>query len=679
MKVDIGVPWMYAPSISRHRRPSLTMRQCLVWLLSLVVWFTGAPALAGAAKCRLREMVSLPITMSDLRPMMSAKINGTDVRFSLDSGAFFSMISPASAAELKLRTYPAAPGFYVSGIGGRIHVDLTKADNFELTGISLHDVEFMVGGNDESGESIGLLGRNFLQIADVEFDLAQGVVRLMFAKDCGDTALAYWAHVGDSYSVMNIEEPHQYALLSSRSSKAAARYLEPITGTAYVNGVQIRVLFDTGAPNSYLTVGAAAKAGIKVGSPAVVSAGYGGGIGRGQVANYLAQVASFKIGDEEVRNTQLRLGDTTIAGADMLIGADFFLSHHIYVANSQHKLYFTYNGGPVFNLKTVAAASTQSPPATPAGVPTDGARAVQSPAELDAQSATAQSSDARGAGALAAQKATENQEASATRDTKNAGDADDYARRGAAFAARREFDQALPALTRACELATDNPDYFYQRGFVYWQIKQPSNALADFDRALRLKPNHILALLARGDLRMQTGDKAGAEADLDAANAAAPKEDAVHFSLAAGYMRLEQFPRAIEQYDLWIASHPLDAKLYGTLNLRCRARALGGIDLQRALQDCNQALSHAVKSSPFYADAADSRGLVWLRLGDYDKSVADFDACLKIAPRDAWSLYGRGIDKMRTKRTSEGEADIAQAKAISADIGDTFGRYGILP
>ncbi len=35
------------------------------------------------------------------------------------------------------------------------------------------------------------------------------------------------------------------------------------------------------------------------------------------------------------------------------------------------------------------------------------------------------------------------------------------------------------------------------------------------------------ALVARSDLRIQTGDKAGAEADLDAANTAARKEDAV--------------------------------------------------------------------------------------------------------------------------------------------------------
>jgi len=131
-------------------------------------------------------------------------------------------------------------------------------------------------------------------------------------------------------------------------------------------------------------------------------------------------------------------------------------------------------------------------------------------------------------------------------------------------------------------LAPSNPDYFYQRGFVYWQTNQPRDALADFDRALRIKPNHVLALLARSDLRIETGDKAGAETDLDAANAAATKEDAVHFSLAAGYTRLSQFPRAKEQYDLWIASHPSDVKLYAALNGRCRVSALGGISRLRA-------------------------------------------------------------------------------------------------
>jgi hypothetical protein len=63
-----------------------------------------------------------------------------------------------------------------------------------------------------------------------------------------------------------------------------------------------------------------------------------------------------------------------------------------------------------------------------------------------------------------------------------------------------------------------------------------------------------------------------------------------------------------------------------------------------------------------YAQVADSRGLVFLRLGEYDKSIGDYDASLKINAKDAWSLYGRGIDEVREHKTAEGQADMAQAR-----------------
>jgi hypothetical protein len=56
---------------------------------------------------------------------------------------------------------------------------------------------------------------------------------------------------------------------------------------------------------------------------------------------------------------------------DMLLGADFFLSHHILISNSQHKLYFTYNGGPVFDL-TMGAAAPPPPAAPPDPSPNPG-------------------------------------------------------------------------------------------------------------------------------------------------------------------------------------------------------------------------------------------------------------------------------------------------------------------
>jgi hypothetical protein len=35
----------------------------------------------------------------------------------------------------------------------------------------------------------------------------------------------------------------------------------------------------------------------------------------------------------------------------MLLGADFLRAHRVYVAHSQRRMYFTYEGGPVFQPK----------------------------------------------------------------------------------------------------------------------------------------------------------------------------------------------------------------------------------------------------------------------------------------------------------------------------------------
>jgi len=66
-------------------------------------------------------------------------------------------------------------------------------------------------------------------------------------------------------------------------------------------------------------------------------------------------------------------------------------------------------------------------------------------------------------------------------------------------------------------------------------------------------------------------------------------------------------------------------------------------------------------------------------MADYDKSIADYDASLKINAKNARSLYGRGIDKPREQKTSEGDADIAHATALWPRVVEEFKRRGIVP
>ncbi len=585
----------------------------------------AAPPFAGA-ECRFARVVEFPVTVADLRPAVTARINGAEAKFLLDSGAFYSMMSSASASDFKLKLTPMA-GLRVQGVGGTASAEVTTVKEFTLAGHAFRDIEFIVGGTDVG--NAGLLGQNFLEKWDVEYDLARGAIRLFKADGCRKKLLAYWLTPGQEFSTMDI---------------AGGTPMQPHTiGTVTLNGVKIRAIFDTGAAVSMLALTAAARVGVKTDSPGVSEAGYSVGIGAKPVKVYLATFDSLKIGDgEEIRNARLRIADLKIDQGEMLLGADFFLSHRLLVANSQQRLYLTYNGGPVFDLnagRAGAPAPAPAPATTAADVAADAAAEADQPA-----------------------------------------DAAGFARRAAAFASRRDFAHALADFDRACELDPASADYLYLRGMTHRRNGQGDEALRDFDAALALKPDHLQALMSRAELRLARKDVAGALADADAAERVAPRAAAVRLDLGRLYLAGERWNAAVGQFDLWIEHHREDENFPGALNSRCWARASSGTGLDKALADCNAALRLAAPASPLRSQVLDSRALVQLRAGRYAKAIADYDAALAIrSQRSAWPLYGRGIAKLRLGKTVDGRADLEAAAAISPKIGERFASIGIAP
>jgi tetratricopeptide (TPR) repeat protein len=308
----------------------------------------------------------------------------------------------------------------------------------------------------------------------------------------------------------------------------------------------------------------------------------------------------------------------------MLIGADFFISHRVYVDNSTHRMAFTYTGGPLFNQKAVA----------------DENAAVSPPA-------------AAGAGEPA--------------------DAEGFSRRGAVYATQHDLARALADFSRAIELAPKEPRYLVQRAEAHLQNRQPLVALADLDKAIALDPANVPALLERAQLNIARGRREAAVPDLDAAARAALPAINDRLRIAQLYEAASAYGPAIAQYDLWIPIHPEDRQLPQALNGRCWARALGNQDLGKALDDCNRAL----RLQPHTASFLDSRGLVRLRMGDWDHAIADYDEALKMNPRAAWSLYGRGLAKRHKGLAADGDADIAAAATIAPDLPDRAKKLGI--
>lgn len=572
-----------------------------------------APALAHAATapagCTVGQLLELEATMDGTKPMVTVGINGHAERFLVDSGAFFSNISAGKAAELGLSL--TSTGAMVKGVGGSVQASITTVKTVDLAGVPLRNIRFLVGGS-EIGNGAGLLGQNVLGIGDVEYDLAHGAVRLMRAKNCKGASLAYWA----------VDRPVSTVTILPRDER------NPHTvGTVTVNGVKMRAMFDTGAGGTVMTMAAAARIGLKPDSPGVRRDGYGHGIGRNTVAAYVLPIDSIKLGDqEEVRRTHIQAEAMDLGETDLLIGADFFLSHRVYVANGLHRLFFTYDGGPIFNTGPMRVIDDKG-----------GAVAI-------AADTTAEPTDAAG-----------------------------YGRRGAARLARLDTAHALADFDRAVALAPTDGSYLFQRAEARARNQEPRLAMEDLDAGLKLDPANAEARLTRAAIHLSRHERAAAEEDVATVDrAAAPAADA-RLTLAGMDDALEQPARALGQYDLWLRYHGADSRRPDALNGRCWARAQLGIELDKALSDCNAAL----KARPGSASYLDSRALVRLRMGDNDKALADYDAALSKAPKMAGALYGRGLAKQRLGRTAEGKQDVDAALAINPKLTDQAKRYAV--
>jgi predicted aspartyl protease/tetratricopeptide (TPR) repeat protein len=574
-------------------------------LIGLVL-FAASPAVAA---CSVDKVAELPVTMQALRPMVDVKINGTPVRMMADSGAFYSLITPGSATTLGLRLDAGPPGFYISGVNGTATISVATVKTFTLAGVDLTNAQFMVGGSETPGS--GVLGQNLLGFADVEYDLPHGAIRLMESHGCEHASFAYWAGNGP-YSMIDI------APRDARNPHTV--------GTILLNGVKVRATFDTGAATTIVSLAAAARAGIRPDSPGVRPAGMMTGIGRNAVRIWTAPFASFKFDQEEIRNVRIQIGQLDL-DTEMLIGADFFIAHRVYVSNAQHRMFLTYEGGPVFNVTTHhedANGANISAPAPHAEAPAD---------------------------------------------------AEGYSRQGAVALAQHDATGAIAAFTQAITKAPAEPRYLLQRATAYATNGQRKLAEADLDAALELAPGDVDALIGRAELRLRDERQADAAADLDAAARAAVPAADERFALAALFSEADQPARAIEQYDLWIKAHPDDARRPSGLNGRCWARGLAGTDLAAALSDCRSALRQRPGDLAFI----DSRALVELRMGDFDKAMRDYDTVLAKEPKSAWSLYGRGILKLRQGDAAGSKADLDAAAAIDPKLAARAKGLGITP
>lgn len=303
--------------------------------------------------CKLVLHATWAVRPRSYHAVVDGEVNGQKVGIVLDSGSTTSLISSSAAERLNMTRWPSG-GYRLAGIGGEAYAESVVIDELRISRSLRRNWRALVAGERRFDDGVALLiGQDFLQNFDIEFDLPQNVVRLFEPKGrCEDVGLAYWS--ADAALEVPIE---------------ASRV---VTLEVEVNGQRLRAMLDSGA-RSTLSTAAAVRLGVGPGTPGVIPAGCSYAMGRKPIEQWIAPLDKVSIGGETIEKPKLYVADLwnytthTEASAgplprlsglpDMLLGIDFLRSHRVLVSHSQRKMYFSYIGGTVFPSRPLAGCA----------------------------------------------------------------------------------------------------------------------------------------------------------------------------------------------------------------------------------------------------------------------------------------------------------------------------------
>ncbi len=222
---------------------------------------------------------------------------------------------------------------------------------------------------------------------------------------------------------------------------------------------------------------------------------------------------------------------------------------------------------------------------------------------------------------------------------------------GLVLAAMDRTDDALEAINQAVKLDPESPLPYFHLARMHVQLKKYDEAIADLNKVLEQDPENVAALLFRAQVYQKNDNLEAAKADVNEALKHRPGlSDAIalHGILSVGSGEYQQ---AIEDFEKLRKIAPKNAQLLTQLGL------IYGLDKRprKAIELYGDAL--AVDPNNFLAlrGRADSN----LNIGKHAEAIPDYEAALKIQPKDpsllnnlAWVLATSPDDNVRNGKRS---------------------------
>lgn len=256
-----------------------------------------------------------------------------------------------------------------------------------------------------------------------------------------------------------------------------------------------------------------------------------------------------------------------------------------------------------------------------------------------------------------------------------------YNQRGKAYTSQRQYDRAISDFDEAIRIDPAFIDAYVSRGYAYALGGDIDRGIEDIDRAILLDPENPDSLMARASWYRAKGEanhyyRILALNDLDRVVELDRPDPAMAFHMRADILqRMGLHSRAIEDYSKVIQADLADHWIMDAWLGRCRSEE--ALELFReAVASCGQVVQ---RKGPDYGRATLARGIILLKMNEFDAAIADLDAAAKRLVYPAQAYFARGVAKRRTGDIAGGDSDVLAAIRMDANVVEKMDKRGVKP
>jgi tetratricopeptide (TPR) repeat protein len=221
------------------------------------------------------------------------------------------------------------------------------------------------------------------------------------------------------------------------------------------------------------------------------------------------------------------------------------------------------------------------------------------------------------------------------------------------------FENAIPAMRLAIDLAPESENYRFQYGLLLANTEAPAAAVIRLDEALQLFPRSPRLWLARGIAQMKDDKNVEAAESIGKAIALDPKFAQAHAYLGLAKMQIGNYAEAIKGYESALAN---DGSLAVVHQLIADAM-MQQTDADAARIETE--LKTSIRLAPDFTPAHLSLGKLYVRLRRWDEAATALNEAVRQDSELAEAYYQLGRVYAHLKLKKEADAALAKFKQLS--------------